>query len=393
MRIGAHRFQIVFVCQICIRRSGKIAAQRSSHGVHDIFLPQKTMPPPRSEVADLQFGNTAQPFHLPPEFGLGPGIENIEFELAQMLQSGARLQLADGRKRIDLPHCRFDPETVKCERELPVFNGQIKVGEPEIMVEPLQKSRLENAPVSIESIARQPDQLGLVEAQLFRLLQLLAKLAGIDQIGKTHLHGAINEGKRSVRFWKMLPDELQHQQLVKICIEQGTRNRVQLPVMVMRAPGEVDDHKVLPFKKRSVALERLYTVVVVRKAGCPMAASPNLSFCSFGSMDRASCFCATPKENCHDVYTPSHATKKGRRYRYYISQAVIKNPGNRRNGPARIPACEIEELVLSQFRLLLRSPQRMLDILVGTETSPAEVHAVTEAAREWNTPSSERIQQ
>src|ERR1035437_6485477 len=92
-------------------------------------------------------------------------------------------------------------------------------------------------------------------------------------------------------------------------------------------------------------------------------------------------------------FTPSHATKKGRRYRYYVSQAVITNASNHHTGPVRIPASEIEELVLSQFRLLLRSPQRMLDILVGTDASPAEVHAVTEAAREWNTPSSERIQQ
>jgi hypothetical protein len=42
----------------------------------------------------------------------------------------------------------------------------------------------------------------------------------------------------------MLPDELQHQQFLEICIEQGTCNRIQLPVMVMRAPGEVDDHKI-----------------------------------------------------------------------------------------------------------------------------------------------------
>ena len=40
----------------------------------------------------------------------------------------------------------------------------------------------------------------------------------------------------------MLPDKLQHQQLVEIGIEQGARNRVQLPVMVMRAPRQIDDH-------------------------------------------------------------------------------------------------------------------------------------------------------
>ena len=51
-------------------------------------------------------------------------------------------------------------------------------------------------------------------------------------------------------------------------------------------------------------------------------------------------------------FTPSHATKKGRRYRYYVSQAVIKKPWKKHRGPVRIPASEIEELVLSQLTLL-----------------------------------------
>jgi hypothetical protein len=40
----------------------------------------------------------------------------------------------------------------------------------------------------------------------------------------------------------MLPDQLEHQQLVKIGIQHGARNGVQIPVMVVRAPGEVDNH-------------------------------------------------------------------------------------------------------------------------------------------------------
>ncbi len=91
-------------------------------------------------------------------------------------------------------------------------------------------------------------------------------------------------------------------------------------------------------------------------------------------------------------FTPSHATKNGRRYRYYTSQAVIKKSRGNHTGPVRIPALEIEELVLSQLSLLLRSPHRMLDILVGTNASPAEVHAVTEASREWNTATTDKIQ-
>jgi hypothetical protein len=41
----------------------------------------------------------------------------------------------------------------------------------------------------------------------------------------------------------MLPDKLQHQQLVKIGIEQRPGNWVQFPVVVVRPLSEVDDHR------------------------------------------------------------------------------------------------------------------------------------------------------
>ena len=40
----------------------------------------------------------------------------------------------------------------------------------------------------------------------------------------------------------MLPDELQHEQLVEIRIEQRPRDGIELPVVVVRAPGQIDDH-------------------------------------------------------------------------------------------------------------------------------------------------------
>src|SRR6202167_569082 len=57
-------------------------------------------------------------------------------------------------------------------------------------------------------------------------------------------------------------------------------------------------------------------------------------------------------------YTPTHAVKKGRRYRYYTSQAVIQ----KRRKPShldRIPARELEQLVHSRIQALLCSPQEM----------------------------------
>ena len=57
-------------------------------------------------------------------------------------------------------------------------------------------------------------------------------------------------------------------------------------------------------------------------------------------------------------YTPTHAVKKGRRYRYYTSQAVIQK---RRKASYldRIPAKELEQLVYSRIQALLSSPQEI----------------------------------
>ena len=41
----------------------------------------------------------------------------------------------------------------------------------------------------------------------------------------------------------MLPDKLQHQQLVEICIQQGPDDRVKFPVVVVRPFSEIDNHR------------------------------------------------------------------------------------------------------------------------------------------------------
>jgi hypothetical protein len=40
----------------------------------------------------------------------------------------------------------------------------------------------------------------------------------------------------------MLPNKLQHQELVKIGIQQGSHHRVEFPVVVVRPFREVHDH-------------------------------------------------------------------------------------------------------------------------------------------------------
>ena len=56
-------------------------------------------------------------------------------------------------------------------------------------------------------------------------------------------------------------------------------------------------------------------------------------------------------------FTPTHATKNGKRYRYYTSQAAIQKT---EPAPAvtRFPAQQLETLALSQIQLLLGSPEK-----------------------------------
>src|SRR5262249_4375889 len=48
--------------------------------------------------------------------------------------------------------------------------------------------------------------------------------------------------------------------------------------------------------------------------------------------------------------TPTHSTKRGRRYRYYVSASLLASDRPRANGGMRVPAGDIEGLVLDRLR-------------------------------------------
>jgi site-specific DNA recombinase len=81
-------------------------------------------------------------------------------------------------------------------------------------------------------------------------------------------------------------------------------------------------------------------------------------------------------------FTPTHANKRGKRYRYYCSRAVIRKDGKKIAGPVRIPAQEIEGLVLAELNRLLHSPQQLLDLLTETSRTPGERQLLLEAVQQ-----------
>ncbi|MEW6767028.1 MAG: recombinase family protein [Pseudomonadota bacterium] len=62
-----------------------------------------------------------------------------------------------------------------------------------------------------------------------------------------------------------------------------------------------------------------------------------------------------------EAMTPTHTRKGGRLYRYYVSQAVLKNR-ERKESIARIPADEIERVVVEQVRQLLLTPEIIVQV-------------------------------
>ena len=74
--------------------------------------------------------------------------------------------------------------------------------------------------------------------------------------------------------------------------------------------------------------------------------------------------------------TPSHARKTGRKYRYYLSAALLQAQPERAGSVARVPAIEIESLVTRAVRESLKLPAQANDrSLINDHVARVEVHA------------------
>ena len=68
--------------------------------------------------------------------------------------------------------------------------------------------------------------------------------------------------------------------------------------------------------------------------------------------------------------SPTHANKKGRRYRYYVSQSLIKRGRPKASATAcRVPAADLEAIVEGQVGALLRSEAAVFDAAAAGPTS------------------------
>jgi DNA invertase Pin-like site-specific DNA recombinase len=83
--------------------------------------------------------------------------------------------------------------------------------------------------------------------------------------------------------------------------------------------------------------------------------------------------------------SPSHTQRHGRRYRYYVCQAILQHQPEKVGALRRLPAQEIERVVQDQVLDLLRTPNRLIDALAssGGDLKSVLATAAKEHARKW----------
>ena len=91
-----------------------------------------------------------------------------------------------------------------------------------------------------------------------------------------------------------------------------------------------------------------------------------------------------------DRMSPTHANKKGTRYRYYVSQSLIKGTRPKAPGTAcRVPAADLETIVEDRICALLRDDAGIFDASpensVSVEASRNKIDRAAALARRWPT--------
>jgi hypothetical protein len=79
--------------------------------------------------------------------------------------------------------------------------------------------------------------------------------------------------------------------------------------------------------------------------------------------------------------SPSHAVKKGLRYRYYVSQALLQERKSDTGSVVRVPAREIEELVMARIGTFFGDARAILDELSHAHSAVDQQRLITAAGK------------
>lgn len=81
--------------------------------------------------------------------------------------------------------------------------------------------------------------------------------------------------------------------------------------------------------------------------------------------------------------TPTHANKRGKRYRYYVSNALLKGDESKSENTFRLPAGEVEALVLDRLQSFFRWHSEVSAALEPYNLSAQHLEAVLARTSQW----------
>ena len=224
----------------------RLLPRRGAHGLDDVLLPEEAVTAAGAELGDADVGDGAEEFDLVPELGFGAGVEDVELHLVEAGERGAGAHLADQGEGVDLPHGDLGPEAGETQDKLAIVLGDFVAGEAEAGFEPRKEGGLEDLAGAVEGVAGKPDELGAAKAEAADVVHLGDEGVGVDLGGEADARGPIDDLAGDVDGREVLPDELEHEELVEVSVQQRADDGVELPVVIVRALGEVDVHKGKP---------------------------------------------------------------------------------------------------------------------------------------------------
>ena len=239
MGIGTDGLKVMTFGNHAIGGADKFLAQPLAHGLNRPVLPEMAMPATGAKIRDPEMIDLLQNFDLFPKLRHGPRIKHLNFKPLHLMQDRAAAQLHKDRERRDFPEHYLRPAALKCQLILIAHTLQM-IGRQAHCLKPLHEIRAEHLALAVECIAPQPGAFAATKAERSHVVQLFAQLAFVNQLCQWDMRGPVDQGKNNARVRPVSKHALTHQKLVKIRVDEGPDNRVNLPLMGPDAGCDID---------------------------------------------------------------------------------------------------------------------------------------------------------
>ena len=238
VRVGADRLDFAPHRDQAVGGAEERVAEAFLHRLYAPVLPQEAVAAAGAEVGDAEARQSVEALEMLPYPRHRLRVQHLQFELAEILGHGAAVQLHDHGKRRDLPHRGLDPRPFEGQLVLVAATLEVVGGKAEVL-EPLDEVGREHLPLAVEHVAAQPSGLTTAQRQRPNVVELFTQSPLVDEVGKRHGGGAVDDPEGHPRLAVATVDHLRHEQLVEIGIEHRADDRVDLPGVIVDPGGDV----------------------------------------------------------------------------------------------------------------------------------------------------------